>query len=116
MTHFKSAPFLRFIRGISVSALAASLAACSDVATAPEFGATAAVSIVVSCDVAVQHSAGQWHVNYCTLALSGGFSGNALIVPGEFTTARETTLKAFGACVNRRTPTEQQPCFVMLED
>lgn len=116
MTHFKSASFLRFIRGISISVLAAPLAACGGVATQPEFATTAAVSIVVSCDVAVQHADGQWRVNYCTLTLSGGMSGNALIVPGEFTTARETSLKAFGACVNRRTQTEQQPCFVMLED
>lgn len=114
MNLLKSAELSRFIRAAAVTSLAALTAACSDSATGPDLSATQYVSIVVSCDVAVQHEGGQWRVSYCTLSLGGGLIGSSLIVPEEPGSDRRETLLKFGGCVNRKTTTEQQPCFAML--
>ena len=115
MTLSKYAGLSRFIRTAVVSAIASLSIACSDSATAPEFSSTAFVSIVVSCDVAVKLDGGQWRVNYCTLSLGGGMTGSSLILPEEQGVDRRESLLKFGNCVNKKTSTEQQPCFAMLE-
>ena len=115
MTTSNFAGLSRFIRVAAVSAFAALSAACSDSATAPDFSSTSFVSIVVSCDVTVQLDGGQWRVSYCTLSLGGGMTGNSLIMPAEQGADRRETLLKFGNCVNKKTSTEQQPCFAMLE-
>ena len=115
MTLSKYAGLSHFIRAAIISAFAALTAACSDSATQPEFPPTAYVSIVVSCDVTVQHDAGQWRVSYCTLSLSGGMTGSSLILPDENGSDRRETLLKFGACVNKKTSAEQQGSFAMLE-
>ena len=115
MTTSKYAGLSRFIRAAAVSTLAALTSACSESATQPELPPTAYVSIFVSCDVTVQHDAGQWRVSYCTLSLSGGMTGSSLILPDENGSDRRETLLKFGACVNKKTSTEQQKCFALLE-
>lgn len=115
MTLSNYAGLSRFIRAAAVSAIAALTAACSDSATQPGLPPTAYVSILVSCDVTVQHDSGQWRVSYCTLSLNGGMTGSSLIVPDENGSDRRETLLKFGACVNKKTATEQQPCFALLE-
>ncbi|MEP6836358.1 MAG: hypothetical protein ABJB74_23415 [Gemmatimonas sp.] len=115
MTLSKFAGLSRFIRVAAISTVAVFSSACSDSATQPDFSSTAYVSIVVSCDVAVAHEGAQWRVSYCTLSLGGGMTGSSLIIPEETGTDRRETLLKFGACVNKKTSTEQQKCFVMLE-
>lgn len=115
MTTSNFAGLSRFIRAAAVSAFAALSAACSDSATQPVLPPTSYVSIVVSCDVTVQRDAGQWRVSYCTLSLGGGMTGSSLILPDENGSDRRETLLKFGACVNKKTSTEQQKCFALLE-
>ena len=116
MTLQKFAGLSRFIRAAAISATASLTAACGDSATQPALPPTAYVSIIVSCDVAVQHEAGQWRVSYCTLSLSGAMTGSSLILPDENGADRRETLLRFGACVNKKTSAEQQKCFALLED
>ena len=115
MTLSKYAGLSRFIRAAVVSSLGALVTACSDSATQPELSPTAYVNILVSCDVNVQRDGGQWRVSYCTLSLGGGMSGSSLIVPDDNGSDRRETLLKFGACVNKKTSTEQQKCFGLLE-
>lgn len=115
MTTSQYAGLSRFIRAAAISALAAVTAACSASATQPELPPTAYVSIIVSCDVTVQRDAGQWRVSYCTLSLGGGMTGSSLILPDENGSDRRETLLKFGACVNKKTSTEQQKCFGLLD-
>jgi len=115
MTLSKYAGLSRFIRTAAIFTCAAVTAACGDSATQPALPPTAYVSILVSCDVTVQHDGGQWRVSYCTVSLSGGMTGSSLILPDENGNDRRETLLKFGACVNKKTSTEQQPCFALLD-
>lgn len=90
-------------------------AACGESTTGPVAPPTTFVTINVSCDVTVSHDGSQWRVNYCTNALGGGVIANALIVPGTFDLERKATLAKFGTCMNKRTATEQVPCYALLE-
>lgn len=105
----------RLTRRIGLFLGAVVTTACSDVATQPELGPTSFVNIVVSCDAIVQHDGSQWRVNYCTLALDGGMTGGALIMPGTFSTEKKSALETFASCMNKKTSIEQQRCYSMLE-
>ncbi|MEO7998097.1 MAG: hypothetical protein ABI852_11665 [Gemmatimonadaceae bacterium] len=115
MKHISVSQFASFTRGIGLLATAALTAACSEGATEPDLAPTSFVNIVVSCDAAVLHDGSQWRVNYCTLALDGGMIGGSLIMPGAFSAEKRSALQGFATCMNRKTSTEQQRCYAMLE-
>ena len=115
MTNSNIAGLSRFIRAAALVAVAALTTACSGTATEPDSPSTAYVSIVVSCDVNVAHEGSQWRVSYCTLSLGGGMTGSSLIVPDDNGNDRRDGLLKFGACVNKKTSTEQQKCFELIE-
>lgn len=116
MTLISLSQIARLTRGFGVLSAVTLAAACSESATQPDLAPTSFVNIVVSCDAGVQHDGSQWRVNYCTLALDGGMTGASLIMPGTFSTEKRSALERFATCMNRKTSTEQQRCYVMLED
>lgn len=108
--------FIQRIAGLTGSlAILTLTVACGESPTQPVDPTTTFVTINVSCDVTVSHDGSQWRVNYCTNALGGGVIANALIVPGTFDVERKAALTKFGTCMNKRTATEQAPCYAMLE-